>query len=180
MNYFSGNRILYWIIAILGVFCLSLLAGIYVHYMKGKKLYEQRVQMEQQRHRDIMNNLHLTPEQENAFNHSRDKYFREAGAVMEQLNAKRNEYLQELTSDNPDTASLMVISEEIGALHRNLKILTMRHYLELRKLCNADQQKVLNEMFSRFIQSEGKRRGPGAGKWQRRTSPVDCPWFKEN
>ncbi|HQK38384.1 MAG TPA: periplasmic heavy metal sensor [Bacteroidales bacterium] len=180
MNYFSGNRILYWIIAILGVFCLSLLAGIYVHYLKEKKLYEQRVQLEQQRHREIMHNLHLTPEQEKMFNSLRDKYFHDAGAVMEQLNAKRNEYIQVLTSENPDTTRLITISDEIGTLHRNLKVLTMRHYMELRGLCNADQKKVLNEIFSRFIQSEGRRRGPGAGKWQKGTSPVDCPWFKEN
>lgn len=180
MNYFSGNRILYWIIALLGMFCLSLLAGIYIHYMKGKKLYEQRVQMEQQRHRNIMDHLHLTPDQENAFNLSRNNYFRDAGAVLEQLNERRNLYIQELTSENPDTALLISISEEIGALHSNLKILTMRHYMELRKFCNADQQKVLNEIFSGFIRSEGKRGRPGAGRWQKGTSPTDCPWFKKN
>lgn len=180
MSYFSGNRFLYWIIAILSIFCLSVIGGVVFHYIKERQLYEQRQKMEHQTHSEIIRNLHLTPEQEKMFISYRDEYFRHAGNVMQQLNKLRNEYIEVLTSENPDTVRLITISGEIGLLHRDLKILTMRHYMELRAICNTDQQKALNDLFSRFIRSEGKRRGPGAGKREKGISPYDCPWFKNN
>lgn len=75
MNYFSPNKLLYWIIAALGIFCFALLAGGYLHYRKEKKFYEERVKMDQKRRMEIIERMQFTPGQKAEFTRFRNAYF---------------------------------------------------------------------------------------------------------
>jgi len=178
MSYFNHNRILYWIIAILAVFSLSLLASVFFHYnqeeRKSKSLHPAP---EQQQPHMLMQQLNLAPEQEKIFDQDRHQYMIEARSIMDNLNQKRNEFIQELTVPEPDTIRLQQIADSIGRLHVELKMATLHHFMKLKSICNPEQQKTLNEMFRHFVQKEDRMPGAGKGHGHKVPMPQSCPWM---
>ncbi|HOZ69482.1 MAG TPA: hypothetical protein PLU11_14280 [Chitinophagaceae bacterium] len=77
----------------------------------------------------------------------------------------------QLTQAKSDSLQLQQLSEEIGALHSQLKKETVLFYIRLKEICTPDQQKQLAEVFKPLFITEhltdhgNYRNGPG---WKRK------------
>ena len=99
----------------------------------------------------IKNYLALTPQQVTLFKSEKDSFFSAASLLYDQLEEKRQEMIHKLSTDQPDTSALYQITEEMGAIHVDLKRNVVNHLLKLRSYCNKEQVVKLDSLYSKLI-----------------------------
>lgn len=116
--------------------------------------------------------------QEMGFNTRQMEAFRELNqafrpASMEitfRIDSLKEEMYNQLTGGKADSLVLQKLAAEIGLLHGQLKIETVRFYIRLNALCDSQQQERLAAVFKPLFISEklmdhgNYRNGPG---WKR-------------
>jgi uncharacterized membrane protein len=110
--------------------------------------------------------LNLTKDQQELFRQAGMGYNRKVREISLNMNILRDQLLDEMDRDDPDSLLLASISEEIGNKHVELKKLTIDHYIGLKKLCNDEQKRELYLTFKTIINPEGEidaPRGQGQG-----------------
>ncbi|QIA06784.1 Spy/CpxP family protein refolding chaperone [Draconibacterium halophilum] len=151
-------RILIWVVVILAATNLSMGISFWYHKQQDQKAAEeqqQQVEMpSEQRTRFFREQLNLQPEQVNSFRELNRNYNRSARRISDQLTLLRIEMVEEMGKAEADTTELHAISSEIGAMHKTLKNLTADYYLDMKAVCNADQQEKLKEVFLSMTKSK--------------------------
>lgn len=161
-------RILVWVIVILVATNLSMGFSFLYHKQQDKKLAEKTEQQAielpaQQRTRFFREQLNLQPEQMDVFRELNRDFNRTAWQINHQLESLRIEMVREMGIENPDKQRLENISEEIGALHTQLKNETIDYYLAMKEQCNDEQKIKLNEIFISVLQRNEDVRLPQRG-----------------
>lgn len=115
--------------------------------------------------------LQLDSEQMNRFRTFNPIFRSQARAITVELGRLRREMLTEMSATKSDTLRLAKLSDSIGNLHRDLKVLTYRYYLDIKTMCNASQQNQLQILFSTMFTNDAPmsfpgRGGPGNGRGQ--------------
>lgn len=99
--------------------------------------------------------------QKDSFHQARNK-FRETSkplfVEMRELNAAM---IEELSKEQPDTAALRQMSLRAGALHAQVKMNTIRHFRDVRKIATPEQQEKLTYFYRELISHEGGPMGKG-------------------
>jgi len=151
-------RILIWMVVILAATSLSMGLSFWYHKQQDKKAAikaEETIEMpSEQRTRFFREQLNLRPDQMNTFRNLNRNYNREAKQISFQLESLRIEMVQEMGRKNPNQKTLGNITKEIGKLHTELKELTIKYYLDMREVCDANQQEKLNEIFMSMSKSK--------------------------
>jgi Spy/CpxP family protein refolding chaperone len=165
-TYFTRYRILVWLVIILLIINISAITtiflGLNVGDRKETRPFHRRIEMH--RHQDVRffeESLNLSPDQHAQFKASRHKFFSEAKKLAGQMHDKRVEFVNELASPEPDTLKLMEIADEIGNLHSKLKYQTYKHYIEMKKICNKEQEEKLTRIFKSMLYKEDGFISPG-------------------
>lgn len=145
-------RLLIWAIVILLATNLSMGISFLYHKQQDKNFIEQleetSIQVPSERRtRFFRDQLNLDREQVEIFRELNREFNRTAWQITHQLEALRVEMVRELGKENPRQKMLDSISENIGELHTKLKKETIDYYLEMKEVCNEDQQIKLNEIF---------------------------------
>lgn len=156
------KRLLIGIIILLLVINISALASfLYTNNIKQKRFDDIRKTKEQIEvngmHRFLKDELKLNDEQFQLFRETGRKNFKQNGEIAHKLDEKRLEFINELISDAPDKDKLDAIAREIGDLHYELKINTIDHYFDLKKICTPEQKESMDKLFMQMIQKEGQR-----------------------
>jgi Spy/CpxP family protein refolding chaperone len=81
--------------------------------------------------------------------------------------------LNEMTSENPDTAKLMAYSTELGQQHIILKKHLIEMYFSVKSICNKEQQQKLSMIFKNMIANEGMQ--PSLRDMKRKTDGCRAP-----
>ncbi|MBM3405110.1 MAG: periplasmic heavy metal sensor [Bacteroidetes bacterium] len=115
-----------------------------------------------QLYRFLREELGLTASQLEDLKRGDEENFIQTRLILDALQEKRMAIVEELTAEKPDTAGLNRFAAEIGSLHRSLKITTNNHFLNIKRMCNAQQQEKLN----RFIRDMAPC--PGGGQHRHR------------
>lgn len=151
-------RILIWVIVILAATSLSMGISFWYHKQQDKKAAEQQEQQivmpSEQRTRFFREQLSLTADQIDSFRELNRDYNRSARRISNQLETLRIEMIEEMGTDNPSQEKLSSISDNIGELHTNLKELTIKYYLDMKVVCDKEQQVKLNEIFMSMSKSK--------------------------
>lgn len=150
-------RILIWMVVILAATNLSMGISFWYHKQQDKKAAKEQQQVEmpsEQRTRFFREQLNLQPEQVNSFRELNRNYNRSARLISDQLTNLRIDMVEEMGKADVDTTKLYAISTEIGALHKNLKDLTVNYYLDMKEVCNTQQQEKLKEIFLSMTKSK--------------------------
>ncbi len=84
------------------------------------------------------------------------------------LNLLRQKMLSEMASEKYDTIWLNTLSDSIGYLHADLKKVTYKYYLEIKNICNQQQQEKLEQLFGGMFASDGRMGQYGKGGQQGR------------
>lgn len=101
--------------------------------------------------RSFKEDMELSEKQHQHFKATKHKFFMEAGKISEQMHEKRIEFINEITSDNPDTIKIREIANEIGSLHAKLKYQTYKHYINMKSVCDKKQEEKLMHMFKSML-----------------------------
>jgi len=83
--------------------------------------------------------------------------------INNDLNLLRQKMLSEMAADNYDTKKLNALSDSIGSLHADLKKVTYKYYLEIKNLCDHQQQQKLEQVFGSMFASDGRMGQYGKG-----------------
>ncbi len=162
-------RILTWIIVVLLATNLSMGISFLYHKQQDKKLIEQQEEVaievpSERRTRFFREQLNLGQDQMDIFRELNRNYNRTAWRVTHQLEALRVEMIRELGKENPREKTLDSISEQIGELHANLKKETIHYYMQMKKVCNEEQQIKLNEIFMSMLKKKEDVSLPESGR----------------
>ena len=149
-------RILIWVVVILAATNLSMGISFWYHKQQDKKVAEtQQVEMPtEQRTRFFREQLNLQPDQLDAFRELNRSYNRSARRISDQLTLLRIEMVEEMGKATADTTKLHAISSEIGEMHKTLKDLTVDYYLNMKAVCDENQQEKLKEIFLSMTKSK--------------------------
>lgn len=72
--------------------------------------------------------------------------------VLQMLCQNRYKLLNELAKPDPSRRELVEISRTIGRLHWGLKNQTVRHLLNVKKVCTPEQTRKLNKIFIEILE----------------------------
>lgn len=147
---------------------ISALSTIYFHNkIQTKKFVELKNMKDEVRiqgmHRFIRDELRLTDKQFEQFKEISRTNMRATHNITLKLSKKRFMMMNEIAKVNPNLKTLDDIADDIGQLHYELKKTTINHFLELKEICNDDQQEDLQTLFMHMIQSQNQnnlRRNP--------------------
>jgi len=159
---------------------LSSIATIYYHKnVRSKRIEELKVKKEQMHiggmHRYIKEELNLDNTQFEQFREAYNNNVKESHNIANKLDSIRYEMISEIAKVNPNLNKLDELSRNIGDLHYELKKLSTSHFLELKGICNEDQQENLQKLFMRMMenhdgdrnQMRNKRNGRNKGERNR-------------
>lgn len=165
-----------WAIVVLAVLNISTLATILYHQYLSNKPVENAAQMQRQLETDaekfsgryFRDKLNLDGTQMEKFREINPAFRLQAREVTMELAAKRKQMLAEMASAHADTNKLNALSDSIGFLHSKLKKLTCKYYLDIKGICNANQQKQLEQLFNEMFTNDVPMGFPGKGGmgWQ--------------
>ncbi len=166
-------RSLIWVIVILFATNLSMgVSFIYHKYqdkLKAEQTEEQKIEMPaQQRTRFFREQLNLTQTQMEPFRNLNRDYNWKARQITDEMQALRIEMVAKLGEKNSNKTELDAISNKIGELHAELKKETIAYYLEMKELCDEDQQEKLNTIFMSVLKTKEDVSIPRQGGWRNR------------
>lgn len=175
MNPKNKYRILIWIIVILIATNLSTIGSFYYHRITElqaatSKQEEQTTLPGEQRTRFFRDELNLDSDQIDQFREINRTFNRTARNIETNLTQLREDLIKELGTQNPDSARLNQITLEVGNNHRELKQVTSNFYLDMKKICTAEQQVKLHEIFQSMLNKDNQvnlpRPGNQGGRWR--------------
>ncbi|MBS0011767.1 MAG: periplasmic heavy metal sensor [Bacteroidales bacterium] len=105
--------------------------------------------------------LGMRDDQRPAFNKYNSQFNMEAGQLSSEMRELRHRMVEEMASENPDTALLNQIAAEFGSLHEKMKKLTMEYYFNLKAVSDEMQRERLHFMFRDMLDPEGSIYGRG-------------------
>lgn len=159
----TKKNILIVAIIILIIINISALATIFYNKkLNAPKTSELKLQQERIQKSGMYGyfreSLNLSDDQFVEFKKINQEYFYKTQDIGKLLNNSRHSLLTEVSEKNADKNKIDSIAREIGNLHYELKLLTSEHFIELKNLCNDDQQLLLEEMFFKMISDQDKDR----------------------
>lgn len=177
MNTMTKQRILIGLIILLIVTNLSTIGSFYYHQFSEQKKMEAEPSTQasvpgEQRTRYFRDQLGLSDEQTDRIREINRSFNRSARTIETKLAELRQGMIDELGRENSDTIWLKNSAVEIGNNHRELKELTTKFYLDMKKVCSPEQQKKLHTIFQSMLNKDnqvnlpqpGYQRGRGRNK----------------
>jgi Spy/CpxP family protein refolding chaperone len=170
MNYFERTRLYLFIIIILVIFNISAIVAIIYHLHSEHRQMRPDREDARDRGRHLADKIGFDKVQAVQFDTLRADFGRKAKIIMNSIQEKKLEMLNEFTSENPDTAKLYKITHEIGNLHADMRRLSIDHFMSIKKICTPDQKAKLLDLFRNIMKME---EGPGFNRQFRHGNPMD-------
>ena len=167
----NKHNLMVWAIIGLVIMNLSTLITIAYHQRQSDKSLvsatadpkQLEVNADKFSGRFFRNQLNFSDEQMEKFRQINPLFRPKVREITIELAQKRQLMLREMSSVHCDTTRLNALSDSIGYLHSNLKKLTYRYYLEIKGICNSEQQKNLEILFSEVFNNDVTVSSPGQG-----------------
>ena len=157
MNYFGKRNGLLWVIIVLLIIILSAVGTMFfkMHHGMGNG---SGLRPEMFRDENFMKDkLELNDEQIKQFKEINSEHNDGRTFMIEKMRNERQMIDSQLTSDNPDTAKLNTMINEMTQLQAKMIKVHVKSYLEIKKICNPEQQKKLAILFKQMmLERQGK------------------------
>lgn len=172
----NKNRWMVWAIVILAVMNVSTLLTIIYQRNHVRKEEVVSVPLQVQSESESMkfsgryfrDQLNLNREQMNRFVEFNPDFRQQVRNINIDLNRQRHQMLIDMAAKNCDTNKLNVLSDSIGSLHASLKKVTYKYYLDIKNICNQQQQEKLEQLFGEMFTTDIQMGQNGNGGQQRR------------
>jgi hypothetical protein len=169
----TGNNysLMIWSIVVLAVLNISTLGTIMFHKYQSDKTEtssisdKKRIEADSEKYsgRYFRDQLNLSREQMDKFIRINPVFRRQAHEITVELALKRKLMLVEMSAVQSDTLRLDLLSDSIGQLHSNLKKVTYRYYLDIKTICDPEQQRKLEQIFGEIFTNDSPMGHPGIG-----------------
>jgi|WetSurMetagenome_2_1015567.scaffolds.fasta_scaffold04153_11 hypothetical protein len=158
----NKNRWMVWAIVILAIMNITTILTIIYHQNQSEKPAYISTPLQDISESASINysgryfrdQLNLSNEQMKSFVSFNPAFRQRARNINIDLENLRNKMLTELAAKKPDIDRLNLLSDSIGYQHISLKKLTYNYYLDIKKICNPDQQKKLEQLFREMFKSD--------------------------
>jgi len=159
MNYFKNRNLFIWMIVILLVINISAISTIIFHVYFFKPTQHSELMSRERPHKFMKKELNLSPVQEKKFSQFKTEFRNNSKEILELLKANRIVMMEELSKTNPDTTKLNQIADKIGFLHASLKKKTIKHFIDMKNICDSGQFVRLGRMYEYMIMGEDYKIG---------------------
>lgn len=167
----NKHSLMVWAIVVLAVMNVSTLVTIAYHQRQSVKSEmspssdpkQLEANAEKFSGRYFRDQLNMTNEQMEKFRKINPLFRPKVRDITNELSLKRKQMLQEMSAVKSDTSKLNALSDSIGYLHSYLKKVTYGYYLEIKGICDAEQQKKLEKLFSDVFTNDVSIVTPGQG-----------------
>lgn len=155
-KYFTKRNIIIGIIALLLLVNLSAITTmLYMRWLKPPfppKADKMMEHAEIRMHHYMQDKLNFSANQMDDFMVIKESFRNESSKLMNDIHKYNREIILELKNDKPNIDKLKHFAEEIGKNHASIKEMTIKHYLELKSLCNPEQYDALNVFFEKLLE----------------------------
>ncbi len=155
MDFLTKKRYTFWIIFLLVVLNISTVSMLWLIYTR-KPAGQLHARIPQEDHRTLQflqKELDLTDTQIQQYEQLRQTHAEKIRHLINDIRQLKKEMMDEVFSNNPDSAKMAEIAGLIGNKQAEIERLTFEHFLDLKKLCGKDQvgklQRLLDEFFKR-------------------------------
>ncbi|MCX6305204.1 MAG: hypothetical protein NT040_09555 [Bacteroidetes bacterium] len=145
MNFFSKNRLVFWLLVILVVINISALASFFLFTKTADT--RQCCSPEQQQCMAFRDELKLSAAQTLKVNAINKQYAGSAGPIASAIKENRTAILTELEKDVPDSIHLNALTEQLALLQVEIQKENIRQYRELKRVCTPDQAQRLSALY---------------------------------
>jgi hypothetical protein len=83
--------------------------------------------------------------------------------INQDLDHLRGNMLEEMARDKCNCSRLDIMADSIGSLHAKLKKITYQYYLDLKEICDQQQQEKLEKIFNEMFVSDFRQGRYGKG-----------------
>jgi uncharacterized membrane protein len=105
--------------------------------------------------------LELRKEQREAFREERHAHFQNRRALLNEIQQSKRQLIDALSGASVDSLKAEMFLQQLEKHHSLLEEEFMRHFLELRKICDEQQQDRLRELFLHGLRFSGSPNPPG-------------------
>ena len=157
MDYFTNKRFVIWTIIILVILNLFTLSAFWftrifnILPIQPIAMHEFHDINRNQGDKFMEKELNLSEEQKKKFEESREKHHNQSKALHEEIYVLKEQLIDELFSTEVDSSKIKTLSEEIGMKQTELEMQNNTHILELKSICNPDQQEKLSMLFNEML-----------------------------
>lgn len=151
----TNNKYTKWIIGALVLLNLILLSVLFF-------LRPQDGRGEKRNPNDFLKKeLNLTDDQAVKFKELRKTHFQKSREEWKAIRTLKNEMLDAVSAESPDTLKANMIANQIGIKEANKEKLLVQHYLELQAECTSEQRQKLERVFKKAMSPRKFRKGKG-------------------
>lgn len=146
MNFFIRNRVLIWILAGLLIITLSILGSLIYHtWTEPEKVVLQSGCSSSCKM--LFSELELDSGQQAEMDQILDHFRDSSTNLVVEMRHLRLLLLDELQKEVPDTLQISALSKELGDIQTRMIRITAKQYLQIRSICNPDQQQQLSNVY---------------------------------
>lgn len=155
----TKKKLLIGTIVLLLIINISALITIfYIQKIRTKNVdklsYKQNQVQIRGMYRYLKDELELSNDQFEQFHSVNEQNKQKTREIAIKLHKNRINMVNEIAKKNPNLEKLDSIAYEIGVLHYQLKKNTISHFIELKSICNDDQQAELQQLFIKIIKEQ--------------------------
>jgi hypothetical protein len=159
MNFFSKNRLVSLLLLFLVIINLTTIITFIVFYRESRKQAAESSDLRSMR--SFREQLSLNPVQSERVMSINTRFRNISGPIASSIREKRSELLEELSKEKPDTILLKKLAAEIGDLHKDLQMASIRQYMNLKEVCDSCQCMKLSEFYFQLYGTPGPVKGMG-------------------
>jgi len=160
-----------WAIVVLAVMNVSTILTVAYHKVQSDNTKVQTATDNKQNEADsekfsgryFRDQLNLSSDQMEKFKLINPAFRPRARYITLELANKRKMMLAEMAAIQSDTTRLNAYSDSIGRLHSDLKKIAYRYYLGIKSICDPDQQRKLEQIFSEMFGNDSPLGSSGKG-----------------
>lgn len=149
-----------WMVALLGILNIVLLVSIW--RQPSQRQGPPQHMGEEGPAKMIIEELKFTPKQVEAFDFLKKDHQDQIRELRHEGKDLRDDFFNLLKTANPDEKLISQKADSISANQKRIEMVTFNHFKEVRKICDAEQQKRFDEIINEILHSMARPgKGPG-------------------
>lgn len=154
MDYFTNKKFVTWTIIILVALNVFTLSTIWLTKLFRPDPLPHTFHEERRPPVDnfIEKELNLSEDQIIKFEENRKKHMQQTKALHDAIFFKKEKLINELFIPKVDSLEIRKLSEEIGMMQTAIEMQNNSHILELKSICNPEQQEKLKFIFNEMLE----------------------------
>ena len=149
----TNNKYTKWIIGALVLLNLILLSVLF--FLKPRHGEGDRPNPNE----FLKKELNLSDDQVVKFKELRKAHFKKSKEEWKAIRTLKNEMLDAVSAESPDTLKANMIADQIGIKEANKEKLLVQHYLKLQAECTPEQRQKLERVFKKAMSRNKFRKG---------------------